>query len=294
MGKHRMKFRNALHSVGMRQYLSVLAILVSMMGGYLILGPKTRDVTVVVRLADKDARWLDNGSPRGVSAYDIQPGMKETDVFGRVASEVLRVTSFDQPVRESQYTPKKTVYVTLRLRAAYNGKTDQYRYQGTILQSGDWARFTVRSFIISGIITQIPVHAVQPPVPIVMKMQLKTEGQFNSDQFHETTGVDRYIADAITVGDRVVDSEGTILAEVLEKNVTRASRITFDQYGGVHVQEDPRKYDIFLTVRVFAQQLGTEFYYLDSVRLKVNATVPIFLPHIDIEPRITEIMSVGK
>lgn len=289
-----MNAQKRIRSVGLMHYLGVLAAVLLLALGYFLLAPHTQDVSVVIRLADKDMIWLDNGSPRSVSVESIRPGIKETDALGRVSAEVVRVSSFDQPVRESQYTQKKTVYVTLRLRASYNKKKDQYRYQGTVLQMGDWVRFTVQSSIINGLVMQIPSHESQPQIPVLLKAQLKTEGPFTHEPFSETTGVDRYIADAITVGDKVTDSEGNILAEILEKTVSPATRITIDQYGVVHTQQDMRKYDVVLSLRVTARRIGDELYYLDLVRLKVNAPLPLFLSKIDIEPRITEIVSVGK
>jgi hypothetical protein len=289
-----MKVSKQIRNIGLVHYLGVLAALLLLVFGYFFLAPHTQEVSVVIRLADKDMIWLDNGSPRSVSVESIRPGIKETDAFGRVSAEVVRVSSFDQPVRESQYTQKKTVYVTLRLRASYNEKKDQYRYQGTVLQMGDWVRFTVQSSIINGLVMQIPSREDQQQTPVLLNAQLKTEGPFTHEPFSETTGVDRYIADAITVGDKVTDSEGNVLAEVLEKTVNPATRITIDQYGVVHTQQDTRKYDVMLSLRVTARRIGDELYYLDLVRLKVNAPLPLFLSKIDIEPRITEIVSVGK
>ncbi len=289
-----MKIPKQIRNMGLVHYLGALAALLLLVFGYFLLAPHTQEVSVVIRLADKDMIWLDNGSPRSVSVESIRPGIKETDAFGRVSAEVVRVSSFDQPVRESQYIQKKTVYVTLRLRASYNEKKDQYRYQGTVLQMGDWVRFTVQSSIINGLVMQIPSRNDQQQTPVLLNAQLKTEGPFTHEPFSETTGVDRYIADAITVGDKVTDSEGNVLAEVLEKTVNPATRITIDQYGVVHTQQDMRKYDVTLSLRVTARRIGDELYYLDLVRLKVNAPLPLFLSKIDIEPRITEIVSVGK
>lgn len=286
--------RKHIRAIGFIHYAGMLAALVLMVMGYFIFRPQSRDVSIVVRLADKDMIWLDNGSPQSAAIQTIRPGIKEVDAFGRVVAEVTRVSSFDQPVRESQYTPKKTVYVTLTLRASYSKTKDQYRYQGVVLQAGDWVRFTIQSSIINGLVVQIPERKTEQRVAVLLKAQMKTEGPFTREPFAEVTGVDRYIADAIVIGDTVTDSEGNVLAEVVDKAVTPALRVTVDQYGGVHYRQDPRKYDVFLTVRVFARKISDELYYLDMVRLKVNTQIPLFLSRIDIEPRITEIVSVGK
>lgn len=289
-----MKLRRAIHAIGFVHYVGLLAVLALGVIGYFFVAPHGRNVSVVIRLADKDMIWLDNGSPGNAAIQSIRPGIKEIDAFGRVVAEVTRVSSFDQPVRESQYAAKKTVYVTLTLRASYNETKDQYRYQGVVLQAGDWARFTIQSSIINGLVVQIPEHKSDQRTSVLLKAQMKTEGTFTHEPFAEVTGVDRYIADAIAIGDKVTDSEGNVLSEITDKVVTPALRVTVDQYGGVHYQSDPRKYDVLLTVRVSARKFSDELYYLDMVRLKVNAPLPLFLPHVDIEPRITEIISVGK
>lgn len=289
-----MKIASLLRKVGFIEYFGISVLLVVAALIYIFVSPKSTDVLVTLRLADKDLIWLDGGSPRGVRANTVKVGMKETDLFGRTTAEVVKVTSFDQPRVESAYVNKKTVFVTLRLRTSYNKRKNQYRYEGMVLQSSDWLRLTIQSTVINGVLVMVPSQNMKPPTYVTLKAQLKLEGPFLYEPFNETTGVDRYSADAISVGDKAMDSDGVLLAEVLEKTVRPASVTTVDQYGNIYERQHPRKVDVFLTLRIATQIVDNQMYYLDSIPIKVNLPIPLFLNKIDIEPRVTEIVSVGK
>lgn len=279
---------------GFVAYGSIMLLLVIAAVAYIVLSPRSKDVLVTVRLAEKDLIWTDQGSPRILVAGAIQPGMQEKDAFGRVVARVTRVVAFDQPTSESVFADKKMVYVTVRLRALHNARRNTYRYQGTMLQVGGWVRFTIQSTIINGLVVSVPAAERGKAVRATVKAQLKTEGWHSNQPFGETTGVDRFVADAIAVGDKATDSEGNVIAEITEKRVEPATRITGDLYGNVFLKRDPRKYDVYLTVRVAAREVSNELYYLDILRLKVNSSLPLFLSRIDILPNVTEIVSLDE
>ncbi len=283
-----------IQNIGFLEYAGIIVFVALAAIAYLFLSPKSKDVEVMVRLAEKDLIWIDNGSLRTNAASAVRAGMKEKDSLGRVIAEITRVNSFDQPSTESIYATKKTVYVTVRLRASYNERTGQYRYQGMTLQVGEWVRMTMQSTVISGLIVRVPSGQSEHVTWVTARAQLKFEGPFIHELFLETTGVDKAIAEAIVIGDAAKDSEGNVLAEILDKTVTPAIRTTWDIYGNVFNRRHPRKYDVMLTVRLAARRIGDGLYYLDSIPMKINASVPLFLSRIDIEPRITEIISVEE
>lgn len=286
-----MKFSSLTKKIGFIQYGGIAFLIALAAVAYIWLSPNYKDVLVTVRLADRDMMWLDNGSPLSSVMDSLQVGMKKKDAFGRVAAEVIHINAFDQPKTESPYASKKTVYVTLRLRASHNNKTGQYRYQGTILQVGEWVRLSIQSTMINGLTVRIPAGASDEPTWVTVKAQVKSEGPFIFEPFSETTGVDKAIADAIVVGDTVKDSDGNILAQVLDKTVTPAVRTTWDLYGNVFNRPHPRKYDVIMTVRLAVRKIGSGLYYLDTAPIKINSLLPLFLSRIDIEPRVIEIIS---
>lgn len=289
-----MSIKKLINRAGFLEYAGITMLLIIAALIYIFISPKSADVLVTVRIAEKDLIWQDNGSPKGTSAEAIRVGVQGKDGLGRVIAEVTDVTSFEQPRTGTPFTTKKTMYVTLRLRASYNDKSDQYRYQGTTLQVGEWVRLSIQSVIINGIIVRVPAGEKEKPVWVTVKAQVKSDGPLLHEPFTETTGVDKTIADAIVVGDTVKDSNGEILAEVLEKTVTPALRTSWDMYGNVFNKPHPRKYDVFLTIRLATRKVGDGLYYLDSSPIKINAPVPLFLSRIDIEPRITEIITSSQ
>lgn len=287
-----MTLKQRVRRVGFIEYAGIAVLLLLVAFGYVFVSPNSKDVLVTIRLADKDLIWLDSGSPKGVPAESVRVGMKETDMFGRVNAEVVRVTSFDQPHKEIYYINKKTVYVTLRLRTSHNPKNNQYRYEGTVLQVGDWVRFTVQSTMINGIVTMVPSQDKPKPVWVTVKTRLKSEGIYLVE--NEMSGVDQTTANSVSKGDQVKDSEGNVLAEVLDKAVSPALVTVPDMWGFLHVREHPRKVDVVLTLRIAAYETAGELYYLDVVPIKLNTSLPLFFPFVDVEPRIVEIVSGPK
>lgn len=287
-----MKSVARFNKVRFIEYFGILLLLFVASLVYVYISPKSNDVLVTLRVAEKDLIWIDNGSPLGIRANVIKEGMKETDFLGRVVAEVVKVRSFSQPQTDSVYVNKKTVYVTLRLRVQHNKQKKQYRFQGMVLQAGDWFRVSIQSTIVNGVLVMVPAKQVDPPTYVTLKTRVKEENPFFYEPFSETTGIDSYVADAIAVGDKAADSDGLVLAEVLEKTVQPASFIVIDQYGNVYERPHPRKVDIYLTIRVATQMVDDHLYYLDTIPVQVNLPIPLFFKNITIEPRITEIVSV--
>jgi len=280
--------------IGFVEYGFILIALFVGILGYILLSPRNKEVLITVRLADKDMIWLDNGSPRVLSARSIRAGMKDVNMVGKTTAEIVHVRSFDQPKVESAYIAKKTVYVTMKLQASHNRKTNEYVYQGVMLKVGEWVRFSVQSTLVNGLIVSVPEMSVDEPVWMNVKAQLKSEGGLVTERFYETTGVDKSIAAAVIPGDTVKDSDGRVLAEVVDTSVTQAMRTSWDIYGNVFNRPHPQKYDVVMTLRLAVTKIGDSYYYLDTVPIKINAPVPLFLSSIDIEPRVLEIISIGK
>lgn len=163
-----------------------------------------------------------------------------------------------------------------------------------VLQAGDWFRVSIQSTIVNGVLVMVPAKQAEPPTYVTLKTRVKLESPFLYEPFSETTGIDPYTADAIIVGDKAVDSDGLVLAEVLEKTVRPASIIVTDQYGNVYERSHPRKVDVYLTLRIATQMIDDQLYYLDTIPVQVNLPIPLFLKNITVEPRIIEIVSTAS
>jgi len=94
------------------------------------------------------------------------------------------------------------------------------------------------------------------------------------------------------VGDKIFDSSGKVMVEVLNKEVLPAQKNTFDDKGNVYQKFDPRKKDVFLTLKVKAKKINNEFYFFDDVRLNVDQTLPLHFERVSLYPVIIDLKQI--
>ncbi len=267
-------------------------------GVFLILGiaafifffRKTTWVTVRVRVTDRDVVFVYSNPPSWF-VYLFKKGMREADSLGRTTAEITDVYYYDAITDVDSRTnmSKKTVYLTLKLKANYNKRTGEYKYKGMPLSSGEVLRVNLGTILVHGLITDMdgvknPFETVHPVVRILIK-------DFNP-VFPGTTGVDESLADALSIGDKILDSKGEVAAEVLDKEVYPAQMTTVDNFGIPHTFIHPRLKDIYLNLRLSAQKIGNEVYFFDDFLIKINNYIPLSFPKIAVYGNIIRIISM--
>lgn len=246
---------------------------------------KTSYVTVRVRVTDRDVIWVYYNPPSWF-VYLFKEGMKEKNFLGTTTAEITDVYYYDSFTQTNEVINKKTVYLTIRLRANYNKRTGEYKYNGIAVSAGEALKINFGNILVNGLITEVEgLSSSYETVYPVLKAQIKD----NNAVFLGTTGVDQTTADALTAGDKVLDSNGNVAAEILKKEVFPAKTVTFDTFGAPHEYPHPRKKDIYLTVRVAAKKIGDELYYFDDFLVKIGAWIPLNFPKINVTAQITEI-----
>jgi C4-type Zn-finger protein len=277
---------------GFFEYSVAAGVLLAVVAALYILSAHKEAVEVEVRLGVRDLIYNDFGAPQAVDTHFYQPGMQGKDVFGRWESEIVKVSGYTLPQTTTLYGQKQSSYVTLKVNASYDARRDIYKFKGTNLEMGDWVRIEVGPVAVEGVISNINgKYRVTDKKTITVKAQLKTEDPREGSSFVNVTGVDRYVADAITVGEVMKDASGDVLATVLEKTVVPAHTVTADLYGNLYDRQNPRKVDVTLTLKLSVRDIGNQTYFLEGLPVKVNSRLPLFLDTIDIEPRVTEIVT---
>lgn len=274
-------FRIFWRKFGFLEYTVLVAVIILGAAGYSFLFPYYTYTSVTLQVADKEFLWNDRGSPTAQTLVPITVGLKEKDGAGRTVAEITRVVSFDRPSEQVYPSTKKTAYVTVNLRAAYNKATGQFHYRGIDMGVGDWVSVRVGNVTVSGIVVSVGEQTrLGKPVTVILEAKLAKDEVVLPLSPNQPLGVEGYIADSIQVGDTVKDSDGTILAEVLDKRVAPAG--------------PPGRFEMFLRVKLVAQQIGKDLIYLDLAPIKVNARLPLLFPHINIQPQITQIESASR
>lgn len=238
-------------------------------------------LTVKVKITEKNVLYAFS-TPPSWFVYLFKQGMVKKDGLGRVNAEISDVYYYDTS------PSTKAVYLTLRLRVTYNSRSQSYTYEGTPVAVGEGLRVSFGKILADGLI--VSVEGLDNPYEEVY-LRVKARLIENPPNFSETTGIESYIGEAIKVGDKIFDSQGKMMAELLDKKVLSAQKSTFDDRGNVYQRFDPRKEDVFLTLKVRAQKTNDELYFFDDVRIKVNEQIPLHFKTVSIYPVITEILA---
>jgi hypothetical protein len=283
--------KHILKGIGFFEYVLIAIVCMGIGLVAFIALSRTAYITVTIKLENRDLLYTDNGAYSAIDVAVYKPGQIGKDAFGRVNAEIIGVRAIPMP-QTTTYGNKDAIYVSLKLLAGYNKAKDVYSYQGNNLEYGDWLRVEVGPVVVEGILTDINSRFANfARKTMVVKSQLKTEDPFAPAIFQNTTGVDPYIADAIHIGDEMKDEEGHVIVTILDKSVTPADTVTTDIYGNLYDKPNPRKKDVYLTVQLSVIRVGSNYYFLDDQPVQVNSRLPLLLPLIRIEPRVTEIVS---
>lgn len=270
-------FNRISHKFNFFDYVLFGLFAIASIGLFIFLFRKNSYVTIKLKVTEKSVLYA-NTTPPYWFVYLFKKGMKEADGLGRSTAEVTDVYFY-----ESSPTTK-SVYLTIKLRTTYNPRTQEYKYKGTTVSVGEGIRINLGTIVAEGLITE--VESLKNPYSYV-SLLVNAVIQDNNQVFSETTGVDEFVADAVNVGNKVYDSQGEAIAEILEKKVLPAQKNTTDALGNSYMKTDPRKKDVFLTLKVRAKKIYNELYFLDDIRLKVWLGIPLQFEHITIWPTIT-------
>jgi len=256
MQKIRVALERLRKRWGFFEYTLAVIALVVCAGIVYLLAQKPEYITVVIRIANREMQYLDDGAPSAIDTRRFIPGLEGKDVFGRLNAQITGIDSFPKP-QTSEYGVKRTVYVTVKLAASYNARAGTYKYKGENIVFGEWIRIEVGPVVVAGIVSDINGRLYTPEMSLMrVKAQLKTEDPRERSVFENTTGVDAYIADAIHVGDVMYDGSGNAMATVLDKIVSPARTTTSDAYGNLYDRPNPRKKDVSLLLELRVRKQG--------------------------------------
>lgn len=245
-------------------------------------------VYVRLRVVDRDIQYMDEGMPLSRIANQYKKGLSSKDGLGRITAEIIAIEGYDRKYNTDTYTEKEDIFLTLKLRASYSQRSNEYKYQGMTIASGEWLNVTFGALTVHGFIVDVSSNNIMYSKET---LTIQTLYQSATDANGE---IDQYMIDGVSVGDTVTDTFGNIVAEVVDKQVTPSRLLTVDQYGMVHTAYHTIKKDMILTIRMRVERRNNEVYYQDSVTVKKGATLPLFFPRLILYSKIITIQDVGK
>jgi hypothetical protein len=279
-------FKKFFKKLNLLDHILIISFLIIATAFFIFLFRKSTFLTVTVKVTEKNILYAHSDAPDWFS-YLFKKGMNAKDGIGRKTAEIEDVYFYDSLKNGSSLN---TVYLTLKLKTVFNKRTGEYKYKGTSIVVGEGLKINLEKILIEGLIVGVDgLDDSHEELYFKVKAQLK-EGNLI---FSETTGVDPFVANALQIGDKVLDSRGEIIAEILDKEVYPAKRNTFDDKGNIYQKFDPLLKDVFLTLKVKVKKIANEYYFLDDISLKINSTLPLHFNNISIWPTIIEISSIN-
>ena len=258
--------------------LILLVIFGVVLFGYTFLRKSTY-ITVTVKVGEDNVLWTHWS--RSWFSQLFQNGMQEKDGLGRVNAQVKSVRSYDI------WPSQKAVYLTIELKTVYSRSTDQYTYKGLAVLIGSPIKLYLDRVFVEGLVTHIDgVKDPREKKAIIAEAQLREE----SPTFSETSGIKQYLADALSIGQKIYDDQGNIIIEVLDIKVEDAKRLTTTSDGRTLVSVNPLRKDVYLKLKINAFSMQNRYYLFDDIPLLIGQTIPINTPMISVYPEITKII----
>lgn len=212
--------------------------------------------------------WWDNPSPPYWLADQIKRGAVERDPQGSVLVEVIEARKFEEANR-------KLLWMKVKLRVTPDNKSNQFRFRRENLQVGS------------------VIYIAPNNVKVVCNV-LRIEGMEDSRQ--EATkvvtisafAVSPWYADNIKVGDVMRDSDGKILAEVIEKKVSYSEITTVDDRGDTHVRKDMLRRDVDMKIRMQVTRAEGIDYFSYFLPLKKNFYLAVPFETMNVEGTVID------
>lgn len=228
-------------------------------------------VTIKIKVTNQDAlRQESRLSNWSWYANRFEVGDGESDAIGRKITEIVGIERF-------KVAPDKdAVYLDLRVKALYDSRNKLYSARGKTLVFGTPLRFYLSKVTFDGIVTEFPGSDFQKNFKIGTAM-ISTLGRH----------VEPAIVNSVKAGDSIYNSNGTLLAEIKDVEVTPAETVVTTNSGNVLLRYNPLFKDIKVSVKVRTKTIYGETFIFDDMPLKVGETLPLNFTHISIFPMIT-------
>lgn len=251
------------------------------------------EVIVTMRLLERNAPDFTFNLPRHYYIENLHSGMMETDELGRNALEILEVQRY--PTGEIY----QDVYVTLKVKTVFNKRTGQHSFNGKPLLIGEYNTFRLKEAVINGIIIELSdehsprekkKYSIQAYLDSLDHEVMATSQEIIIKDF-TVSGVKNYLAEKVTPGLKMADSNSEIIAEILEVRKLRGRRpiVQNNQYVTV---TDPERTQVFLTLEITAEKINDSYYFQKLTPLIVGKKISFVSGDLSIKATITSVKTI--
>ncbi len=257
----------------------IILLAILFFGFFFFFYRKAEYVNIQVKVTDQEVLYA-RTLPAVWYANQFVVGDVERDALGRVISEIVGIERFNVK------SDKKAVYLDIRVRATYDTRAKLYSARGRPLIFGTPARFNFSKVTFDGIVTEFPNSEAQRNLEITnTKVTALLRGIIP-----EETPEEPAVLKAVKVGDKIYDSNGNILAEVLDLEIRPAERVTQTSWGELLLRYDPLYKDALFTLSIRTKIFNNEAFIFDNLPLKIGEELPLNFEDVSLFPVIIEIL----
>ena len=265
-------------------YSALLIILTILFVAFFFFYRKSVYIDIRVKITDQEILYASE-SPLNWYADRFIEGDVERDVLGRVISEIKNVETFNVS------SLQKAVYLDIRVKATYDSRTKLYSARGKTLVFGAPVKFNLSGITFEGIVTEFPNSEFQKNIVITNEVaEVLVKGvreTMNGKEF-----IEPQVINSIMVGDNIIDSNGVILAEVININVRPTKRVTQDDKGNLLLVSDPYYKDALITLKLRTKIVNKTSYIFDNFPLRLNEELLLTFNNLFVKSKIIKIYSL--
>jgi hypothetical protein len=244
------------------QIIGIISILVILTGIliYEIYFDKPQYVVVRIKGSPGNWWWVTPRPPDWL-ANSIKIGDKEYNAMNRPTADVIGLNVYDAG------GTTKDVYVTARIEAKFNKRTQKYTYKGEPVQIGGPISLNLNRTFFPGMVVEI-YGDKNPKVPYVDKIiKIRYFGKWPWEY------------DAFKIGDKMTDGQGDVIAEIIDKESKPAEKETVTWSGQIMRTYSPIFQDFFVTLKVKALRKTDGLVFREEQYLKVGNQVWLMFPN---------------
>ncbi|MGD9129357.1 MAG: DUF4330 family protein [Candidatus Woesebacteria bacterium] len=231
---------------------------------------KAEYINIRIKVTDRDILYARN-QPTAWYANQFKKGVMERDAVGRIISEVTNVERF------AINANTKAVYLDLKVRATYDSRTKSYTVRGKKMVFGAPMRFNLDDITFDGFVVDFPGMYQQGDVS-----QKKVIVEVLARE------IEPELIGAIQIGDKIVNSNDELLAEVLDIQVSPAEQVVTTDRGDMLLRYDPLYKDLRMTVAVRVIESQNDLFVFDNLPLKIGEQIPLNFEKISFLPLVVD------
>ena len=180
---------------------SVITLLaLGVLFGIVILFRKSQFLEVVIRVDQEQitySPWADQTGTRPSFANKVKIGQAEKDGLGKIRAEILKLKIYDVTSKN------QALFIKAKIKTTYTKASNTYSFKGRPVAIGELITLNLEAITLKGMIVSIPAIDQQKNEAVSLKVDVRLISQ--NPVFPNTNGTYDYLADAVKIGDQIMD-----------------------------------------------------------------------------------------